>query len=66
MQPVIAGIDDKNVPYIGGMDSIGALSRSKDFIVSGTATDMLFGTCESFWKPDMEPEDLFEAISQVC
>jgi 20S proteasome subunit beta 3 len=37
---------------------------AKDFIVSGTASDQLFGTCESLWEPDMEPEDLFETISQ--
>jgi hypothetical protein len=38
---------------------------AKDFIVSGTATDQLYGTCESFWEPDLEPEDLFETISQA-
>lgn len=26
---------------------------AKDFIVSGTASDQLFGTCESLWEPDM-------------
>lgn len=37
---------------------------AKDFIVSGTASDQLFGTCESFWEPDLGPEELFETISQ--
>lgn len=38
---------------------------AKDFIVSGTASDQLFGTCESLWEPDLEPEDLFETCSQA-
>ena len=38
---------------------------AKDFIVSGTASDQLFGTCESLWEPDLGPEDLFETCSQA-
>lgn len=41
------------------------IDYAKDFIVSGTATNQLFGTCESLWEPDLEPEDLFETISQA-
>ncbi len=46
-------------------DSIGCIDYAKDFIVSGTASDQLFGTCEGLWEPDLEPEDLFETISQA-
>lgn len=46
-------------------DSIGCIDFAKDFIVSGTASDQLFGTCEGLWEPDLEPEDLFETISQA-
>jgi len=41
------------------------INYAKDFIVSGTAENQLFGTCESLWEPDLEPEDLFETISQA-
>ena len=46
-------------------DSIGCIDHAKDFIVSGTASDQLFGTCEGLWEPDLGPEDLFETISQA-
>lgn len=46
-------------------DSIGCIDFAKDFIVAGTASDQLFGTCEGLWEPDLEPEDLFETISQA-
>ncbi|KAJ5438787.1 Proteasome subunit beta type-3 [Penicillium daleae] len=53
------------VPFICGFDSIGCIDFAKDFIVSGTASDQLFGTCEGLWEPDLGPEDLFETISQA-
>lgn len=46
-------------------DSIGCIDFAKDFIVSGTASDQLFGTCEGLWEPDLGPEDLFETVSQA-
>lgn len=66
VSPVIAGINQHTKePFVCGFDSIGCINFAKDFIVSGTASDQLFGTCESLWEPDMEPEDLFETISQA-
>lgn len=43
---------------------IGCIDFAKDFIVSGTASDQLYGMCESLYEPNLEPEDLFETISQ--
>ena len=64
--PVIAGLNSKtSEPFICGFDSIGCIDFAKDFIVSGTAADQLFGMCESLWEPDLEPEDLFETVSQA-
>jgi len=37
----------------------------QDFVVSGTASEKLFGMAESLWEPDLEPEDLFETVSQT-
>jgi 20S proteasome subunit beta 3 len=33
--------------------------------VSGTPSESLYGACESMYKPDLEPEELFETISQA-
>ncbi|KFY51320.1 hypothetical protein V496_08868 [Pseudogymnoascus sp. VKM F-4515 (FW-2607)] len=66
VSPVVAGLDPKTgKPFICGFDSIGCIDFAKDFIVAGTASDQLFGTCEGLWEPDLEPEDLFETISQA-
>ncbi|KAI2787433.1 Proteasome subunit beta type-3 [Penicillium oxalicum] len=66
VSPVIAGINPTTgKPFICGFDSIGCIDFAKDFIVSGTASDQLFGTCEGLWEPDLGPEDLFETISQA-
>ncbi|KAG5544460.1 hypothetical protein RHGRI_017025 [Rhododendron griersonianum] len=64
-QPVIAGLGDEDKPFICTMDSIGAKELAKDFVVAGTASESLYGACEAMFKPDMEPEELFETISQA-
>jgi 20S proteasome subunit beta 3 len=65
VEPVIAGLDKSNQPFICGTDLIGCINFAKDFVVSGTASNNLFGMCESLWEPNLEPEDLFETISQA-
>jgi len=35
-----------------------------EFLVAGTSSDELYGVCEALYRPNMEPEDLFETISQ--
>eukprot|EP01115_Flamella_aegyptia_P013513 TRINITY_DN723_c0_g1_i1.p1 TRINITY_DN723_c0_g1~~TRINITY_DN723_c0_g1_i1.p1 ORF type:complete len:206 (-),score=60.97 TRINITY_DN723_c0_g1_i1:76-693(-) len=65
VEPVIAGIEADGKPYIAGMDLIGALLFAEDFVLCGsTASEQMFGICESLYRPNMEPEDLFETISQ--
>jgi len=64
-EPIIAGLDDEGVPFICTTDLIGAKQLAKDFVVSGTASESLYGACESMYKPDLEPEELFETISQA-
>ena len=36
----------------------------KDFVVGGTSNEELYGTCEALYRENMEPEDLFETVSQ--
>lgn len=41
------------------------ITEPKDFAVAGTATDKLYGCAEGLWEENLEPEDLFETISQT-
>ncbi|KAJ1031547.1 hypothetical protein NDA11_006493 [Ustilago hordei] len=65
IEPVIAGINSKNEPFIAASDVVGCLNFAKDFVVSGTAGDKLFGMAEGLWEPDLGPEELFETVSQI-
>ncbi|CAG0887936.1 unnamed protein product [Darwinula stevensoni] len=66
IEPVIAGLDPESYqPYICNMDLIGCVNVSKDFVVCGTCEEQLYGMCETLWKPDMKPDEVFEAISQA-
>lgn len=62
---MIAGLDHANEPFICSMDVIGCINFAKDFVVSGVSSPNLYGMCESLYRPDLEPEDLFETISQA-
>ncbi|SPO21099.1 probable PUP3 - 20S proteasome subunit beta3 [Ustilago trichophora] len=65
IEPVIAGINSKDEPFIAASDVVGCLNFAKDFVVSGTAADKLFGMAEGLWEPDLGPEELFETVSQI-
>ena len=69
IEPVIAGLQKTHTgelkPFIAAMDLIGCPNFAKDFVVAGTASSKLFGVAEGLWEPDLEPEDLFETISQT-
>ncbi len=65
VEPVIAGLDEKDEPFVCATDLIGAPVYTKDFVVGGTCSEQLYGMCEALYRPDMEPEDLFETVSQA-
>ncbi|RZF49090.1 hypothetical protein LSTR_LSTR008376 [Laodelphax striatellus] len=66
IEPIVAGLEPKTFkPFISVMDVLGATSVCKDFAVQGTCINQLFGMCESLWQPDLEPDALFEIISQA-
>ncbi|PWN89598.1 putative PUP3-20S proteasome subunit beta3 [Acaromyces ingoldii] len=70
IEPVICGLSSPdapvpNEPFIAASDLIGCLNFAKDFVVSGTASDKLFGMAEGLWEEDLGPEELFETISQT-
>eukprot|EP01094_Clydonella_sp_ATCC50884_P019430 TRINITY_DN378_c0_g1_i2.p1 TRINITY_DN378_c0_g1~~TRINITY_DN378_c0_g1_i2.p1 ORF type:complete len:192 (+),score=58.06 TRINITY_DN378_c0_g1_i2:680-1255(+) len=64
VEPVVAGLEPDGKPFICAMDLIGAPVFAKDVALAGTATEAMYGMCESMWRPDLEPEELFEIISQ--
>lgn len=67
MGPVIAGLDKVSdsewKPVICTYDSIGYREHSGQFEVGGTGAELLYGICETFYKPNLGPEELFEVIS---
>jgi 20S proteasome subunit beta 3 len=66
VNPIVVGLDvtDNYKPYVATYDSIGCLTESGQFQVAGTSNELLYGTCEAFFKENMEPEQLFETTSQ--
>ena len=42
----------------------GAVGVYYNTTVCGNNEESLFGVCESMYKPDLEPEELFEVIAQ--
>ena len=50
-------------PVITTYDSIGYRQHSGNFECGGTGAELLTGCCESFYKPDMGPDELFEVVS---
>jgi 20S proteasome subunit beta 3 len=66
VEPVVAGLDEKTgQPFVCAMDLIGAPVYTDDFVVSGTCGEQLYGCAEALYKPDMDPDQLFETISQT-
>jgi len=69
IEPVMAGLSKTPSggikPFIAATDLIGCLNFAKDFVVAGTASTKLYGVAEGLWEPGLEPEDLFETISQT-
>lgn len=67
VSPVIAGLDKVSdteyKPIIATYDSIGYHEHSGNFECAGTGAELLMGCCESFYKPDMNPEELFDVVS---
>ncbi|XP_036128573.1 proteasome subunit beta type-3-like [Molossus molossus] len=65
-EPVIARLDPKTFkPSICSLDLIGCPMVTDDFVVSGTCAEQMYRMCKSLWEPNMDPEHLFETISQA-
>lgn len=64
-EPIVAGLDQEGKPFLSASDLIGATVKEQDFVVSGTCTGNLYGMCETLYKPNLEPNDLFETLAQA-
>lgn len=65
IEPIVVGLDDKTgKPYVSAMDSLGCICEEETLQVAGTASEQLFGMCESLWEPNLDVDSLFEVISQ--
>lgn len=66
VEPLIVGLKERTgVPYLCGMDSIGAQSLSNTFACSGAASKSLYGTAEALWRPDLEADELVEVCGKA-
>ena len=67
IQPIVAGLDENKdgtfEPVIATYDNIGTLETSY-FACGGTAAELLYGPAEAFYKENMNPDELFECVSQ--
>ncbi|TRY76915.1 hypothetical protein TCAL_02664 [Tigriopus californicus] len=66
IEPIVAGLNPHTQSiYLCSMDLIGNVTTPEDFVVGGTAEEQLLGMCETVWSPDMDPDQLFESVSQA-
>lgn len=66
VEPIIAGWDTKKQqPFLANMDLIGCITVTDEFALAGTCGEQMYGMSEALWQPDLEPEELFESISQA-
>ena len=65
--PVVAGLDKisdtEYRPVISTYDSIGYNQHSNKIEVAGTGSDLLYGVAETFYKEDMNADELYEVLS---
>eukprot|EP00052_Salpingoeca_macrocollata_P036342 m.17619 g.17619 ORF g.17619 m.17619 type:complete len:205 (+) comp9628_c0_seq1:75-689(+) len=64
VEPLVAGLNPDGTPFVASTDLIGCPMITEDFVVGGTCTEQLYGMCESLYRPNMTPEELFEVTSQ--
>jgi 20S proteasome subunit beta 3 len=65
IEPIIVGLEgEDNKPFLSGQDLIGMPVFTNDFVVVGTAESSLYGVCESFFRPNLGPDELCEVMAQ--
>lgn len=65
IEPIVVGLEgDDFQPLVCSHDLLGMPVYTDSFAVSGTASSSLLGTCETFYKPNLGPEELYEVMAQ--
>lgn len=66
LEPIVAGLDSvTHQPFLSTMDIIGCQSIADDFCVAGNCSANLFGMAETFYKPNLKPDQLKECLAQT-
>ncbi|XP_034667612.1 proteasome subunit beta type-3-like [Drosophila subobscura] len=66
VQAVVAALNACSLqPYICSIDLIGAPTKKDSFVFCGNCDKQMQGMCETLWTPNLEPEELFVAMSQT-
>jgi len=65
MEPVVTGFTEEGKPFLYTSDLIGAGTSDDRFACAGTCVESMLGMAEAVWKPNMDPDQLFETISQA-
>jgi 20S proteasome subunit beta 3 len=63
VETILIGFDERMDLLIESKDMIGASSFSPNFSSIGSSAENLYGLCEVFWRPEMNKDELFVAIS---
>jgi len=63
-EPIIAGLEFFNKPFICSIDSLGSIETSNNFTCIGSLSNALLGIAESVWKPDLEPDELLQVVAR--
>eukprot|EP01017_Pseudomicrothorax_dubius_P000242 TRINITY_DN0_c1408_g1_i1.p1 TRINITY_DN0_c1408_g1~~TRINITY_DN0_c1408_g1_i1.p1 ORF type:complete len:119 (+),score=35.43 TRINITY_DN0_c1408_g1_i1:1-357(+) len=64
VSPIVVGLQD-GTPVISTYDSIGCTTDTENFAVAGTAGELLYGLCETYYREDIPAEELVEIIGQI-
>lgn len=49
VEPIVAGLDENNEPFVSTSDSVGAEEKSSPFVGSGTGYSGIIGSCEALY-----------------
>jgi 20S proteasome subunit beta 3 len=56
---------DGDKPVLFEYDSIGTQSNSEKFAVGGTASENMYGMFETYYKPNMNPQEVEDVLAEV-
>ena len=64
LMPAVIGLENGK-PILVNYDSIGTYSGNENFVFQGSSGVNMASLCESMYKDDMSPQELFDALSNI-